>query len=253
MPPITEQIQTLIEQGNTEQALETLANWLRTEQSLALNEVILLRSRYEQVERELGLNLISAEEAARSYSQINFSLLNLVQNVKSGTPTPTIIAPAKKQNLLPFIIVGLSLLSLVLVFIFYGTSSRIAPSDATPVKEEGVIEFPQGNEVSLTTMGSTATYTILTSKAEPYNPENQKITLTIRCFLKGVYDMNFWSADFRLIANELPYAALGNLSKVVAGDSFKDGELYFLIPKDLRKGDLKINFYEEYTVLPLTW
>lgn len=88
MPSITDDVKKLVEQGITEAALETLANWLRTEQSLALNEVIFLRSRYEQV---------------------------------------------------------------------------------------------------------------------------------------------------------------------VQGDSFKDGEVYFLIPKDLRKADLRIKFYEEYTVLPVQW
>ncbi|MFN7119077.1 MAG: hypothetical protein ACK4TA_19925, partial [Saprospiraceae bacterium] len=85
------------------------------------------------------------------------------------------------------------------------------------------------------------------------NPENQKITIKIRCYLKGRYDMNFWESDFRLIANALPYAAQGGLNEIVAGDSFKDGEVYFLIPKDLRKADLSIKFYDQSTTLPLQW
>ena len=65
--------------------------------------------------------------------------------------------------------------------------------------------------------------------------------------------MNFWESDFRLLANDLPYAAQGGLNELVSGDSFKDGEMYFLIPKDLNKADLKIKFYDQYTILPLQW
>ncbi|GEM_PF-1757990 len=251
MPSITEQIQTLVEQGSTEEALETLANWLRTEQSLALNEVILLRSRYEQVQRELGLDLISPEDAARSYNQISFSLLNLLQSVEKGTPTAIPIAAQNSNRNLKFAIVAGAVVLAVIAFFFInrlGSSGR-----ETSISKATALKFPQGKEVSLTMNSSTATYTILEAKTEPYKPENQKITLKIRCFLKGRYDINFWESDFRLVANELPYPAQGGLNELVQSDSFKDGEVYFLIPKDLRKADLRIKFYEEYTVLPVQW
>lgn len=255
MPSITEQVQKLVEQGSTEAALETFANWLRTEQSFALNEVILLRSRYEQVEREVGLDLISEEDAARSYSQINYALLNLVQNVeKNQSGFAEVKTPPNRKG---WLIAGAGALLIIVLLMF--VLKVLLPSRELPNSNPNItaapsnFQFPQGKEASLSVNESTATYTLLEAKAEPYNPEIQKITIKIRCFLKGKYDMNFWDSDFRLIANELPYAAQGGLNEVVAGDSFKDGEVYFLIPKDLRKADLRIKYYDQYTVLPLQW
>lgn len=256
---ITEQVQKLIEEGSTEEALETFANWLRTEQSYALNEVILLRSRYEQVEKELGLDLISSEDATRAYSQINYALLNLVQNVNTGKPD---VNKQVVPNRRGWLIAGAGAL-LILVLLMFVLKvlfpSRVLPDTSQSEKTETVqkgtaLQFPQGKEVALTSMGTQVTFTVITGRTEPYNPENQKITLKIRCFLhEGRGGMNFWESSFRLLVNEMPYAAQGGLNEVVENESFKDGEVYFLIPTAVRKADLKITFYEEYTVVPLQW
>ncbi len=252
MPEITKQVQNLIEQGNTQEALQTLADWLRTQRTATLNEVILLRSRYEEVERDLGLNLISPEEGARAYSQINFALLNLLQNLDN--PTPTAVPTPNRKG---WLIAGAGALLIIVLLMFVLKvllpSRELPNSDSKEQTGTSHFQFPQGKKVSLSVNGSTATYTLLEAKAEPYNPENQKITLKIRCALDGKYDMNFWESDFRLLANDLPYAAQGGLNELVSGDSFKDGEMYFLIPKDLNKADLKIKFYDQYTILPLQW
>lgn len=247
MPEITNEIQKLIEQGQTEQALEALANWLRTQHTTALNEVILLRSRYEQAEKELSLNLISPEEAARTYSQINYALLNLLQNLDK--PAPFTPSPTNRRG---WLIAGAGAV-LLLVLIMFVLKILYPSREISNSNQDHDMTFPQGNKVSLTVNESTATYTLLEGKAESYNPENQKITLKIRCYLQGKYDMNFWESDFRLIAKELPYAAQGGLNEVVSGDSFKDGEVYFLIPRDLRSADLRINFYDQYTLVPMKW
>ena len=253
MPGITEQIQQLIEEGQTEQALEALANWLRSQHTSALNEVILLRSRYEQAEKELLLNLISPEEAARTYSQINYALLNLLQNLDK--PAPFTPPPTNRRG---WLIAGAGAVLLLVLIMFvlkilYPSREISNTNQTNNIKSSYNVKFPQGNKVSLTVNESTATYTLLEGKGEPYNPENQKITLKIRCYLQGKYDMNFWESDFRLIANELPYAAQGGLNELVSGDSYKDGEVYFLIPKDLRSADLRINFYDQYTLVPMNW
>lgn len=256
MPEITEKIQKLIEEGQTEKALESLTDWIRTQQTSALNEVILLRSRYEQVERDLGLNLISPAEAARSFSQINYALLNLLQNLKKPAP---FIVPAPNRRGWLIAGAGAVLLLVLMMFvlkILYPSKNLIKSVQNQSVvnrKNSTAIQFPQGSEASLNILNQTATYTLLEGKAEYYNAENQKITLKIRCFLKGRYDMNFWESDFRLLVNALPYAAQGGLNEVVEGDSFKDGEIYFLIPNDLRKADLSIKFYDQNTTLPLQW
>ncbi|MFN7120022.1 MAG: hypothetical protein ACK4TA_24725, partial [Saprospiraceae bacterium] len=113
MPEITKQIQELIEQGETEKALEMLAEWLRTAQASTLNEVILLRSRYEQAQRELGLNLISPEEAARTYSQINFALLNILQNLDKPA---AFVAPATNRR--GWLIAGAGAVLLLVLIMF---------------------------------------------------------------------------------------------------------------------------------------
>ncbi len=257
MPAIKEQIQKLVIESKTEEALETLIAWIKTRQSNELNEAILLRSRYEQAERDLGMNLISPEDAARVFSQINFSLLNLADNLEKKTVEIRAF-PAGRRGWL----IALSGALLILIFIIF-VSQMLLPgrkfTDAAPrentaaARDQANIDFPEGKEVSLTILGSTATYTFLSGKSDPYNPDNQKVTFKIRCFLKGRYAMNFWESDFRLIANDLPYAAQGGLNEVVEGDSFKDGEIYFLIPKELRKADVRIQFYDQYTVIPIAW
>ncbi|MDX1943747.1 MAG: hypothetical protein SFU99_24480, partial [Saprospiraceae bacterium] len=61
MPEIKEQIQKLVIESKTEEALEALIKWIKSKQSNELNEAIILRSRYEQAERDLGMNLISPD------------------------------------------------------------------------------------------------------------------------------------------------------------------------------------------------
>lgn len=258
MPEITDQIQHLIEQGQTEQALETLASWLRTQQTSALNEVILLRARYEEVQRDLGMNLISPEEAARSYSQINFALLNLLQNIKNPIPQAAATTPNRRGWLIAGAGALLLLVLIMFVFKILFPSRELSNSTTEDVKSNVTsasnIHFPNGKEATLQELDTKVTYTVLEGRAEPYNPENQKITLTIRCFLgKGIGGMNFWESSFRLIVKDLPYAAQGGLNELVENESYKDGEVYFLIPKDARAADLKMTFLDQYTTLPLQW
>ncbi len=269
MPEITEQIHKLIEGGQTEQALETLANWLRTQQTTSLNEVILLRSRYEQVERDLGLNLISAAEAARSFSQINYALLNLLQNINNPvitTPTSTkrsgwLIAGAGAVLLLVLIMFVFKVLFPSRELSTIGESAQISEKETTerlhPAvtnKKVAMIQFPQGQKVSLVVVDTKVTYTVLEGQVEPYNVENQKLNLKIRALLhEGRGGMNFWDSNFRVIVNDLPYAGQGGLNEVVENDSFKDGEIFFIIPKNTRKADLKLTFYKESAILPMEW
>jgi hypothetical protein len=251
MLSITEQVQNLVQQGNTEQALETFANWLRTEQSPALNEVILLRSRYEKVQQEQGLDLISSEDAARAYNQINFSLLNLVQSVQRSTAP----APSVQQSNSPMrwiVLAGVVLLiAVVLIAMNFFVPVKSSESQAT---QTSTLRLPQGNKVSLTSVGTTVTYTVLEARTEPYNAENQKVTVKIRALLgKGIGGMNFWESSFRLFVNDLPYAAQGELNELVENESFKDGEVYFLIPTDARQAVLKFKFLDQSSELPVTW
>lgn len=265
MATITDQVQKLIEQGETETALETLASWLRSQQTSTLNEVILLRSRYEQVQRELGLNLISPEEAARSYSQINFALLNLLQNIEK--PLPNLIQTSNRQR---WLLAGVGFLIFLVVCIIairillpdkirsnpptnVMNSEQTSSSDAESPK--GLpIQFPQGQKASLFVVDTKVTYSVLEGKVEPYNAENQKIILKIRALLhEGRGGMNFWDSNFRVLVNDLPYAGQGGLNEIVENDSFKDGEVFFIIPRNTNKADLKLTFYKENAILPLTW
>lgn len=273
MPEIKEQVQKLIIESKTEEALEALIEWIKSKQSNELNEAIILRSRYEQAERDLGMNLISPEDAARVFSQINFSLLNLVDNLEKKTFAPGVI-PAKRRGWLLALTSSLLILVLamfILKILFPSRelrgseqtekSTQISDNEERTIGDSSnksdkavAVQFPQGNEASLIDSDVKVTYTILESSAESYNAENQKVTVKIRCLLgEGRFGMNFWSSSFRLIADDLPYAAQGNLNELVENESFKDGEVYFLIPKDARAADLQLRFGDQTTILPLKW
>ncbi len=260
MSDIIEKIQALVADSQTEEALEALIQWLRTQQSYTLNEAILLRSRYEQVEKDLSLNLISQEDASRAFSQINFSLLNLMDNLNKGE---TLVAtPSQKKSTKNWIIgiMGILLVGLTILLVF-----KIRPADreeqataasdkAATIMASTVLQFPQGKELKFLGTGNKATYTVLEGSAERYNSAEQRIIFNIRCYNhKGGWGVNFWDDSFRLLLQDLSYAPKSSLNEVVDVDSFKDGEIYFIIPQGTRSADLKISHYGESASLQVRW
>ncbi len=261
MSDIIQKIQALVADSQTEEALEALIQWLRNQQSYTLNEAILLRARYEQVEKDLSLNLMSPEDASRAFSQINFSLLNLMDNLNKAE-TLSVAAPSQKKSSKNWIIgiMGVLLAGLTILLLF-----KIRPADqegqATAESNQAAtsaattaLRFPQGKELKFLGTGNRATYTVLEGTAEKYNSDEQRIIFTIRCYNhKGGWGVNFWDDSFRLLLQDLSYAPKSGLNEVVDVDSFKDGEIYFIIPQGKRAADLKITHYGESAALQVRW
>jgi hypothetical protein len=67
----------------------------------------------------------------------------------------------------------------------------------------------------------------------------------------GRYPVNFWNDNFRLIADDLPRAPVGDLNKVLEGTAAEEGDVEFTFPTNAKSLVLKIRFYGEETDIPL--
>jgi hypothetical protein len=55
------------------------------------------------------------------------------------------------------------------------------------------------------------------------------------------YPANFWNASFRLLADGVPVAPIGDLNEVVDGNAAKEGAIKFAIPAKTQKVALQID------------
>jgi hypothetical protein len=65
------------------------------------------------------------------------------------------------------------------------------------------------------------------------------------------YDTNFWDRSFRLIVEGLPMAPEGGLNELVPGQSAKEGEVLFVIPRGTTGATLKITHADDSTEIRL--
>ncbi len=82
MPTAKEQIQALIAEGQTEEALVLVAQ--------INDDAILLQARYSNAKKQYNMGLVDFGEWQRVQNQVNFALLELVDSPK--------VAPAKPEN-----------------------------------------------------------------------------------------------------------------------------------------------------------
>jgi hypothetical protein len=75
------QIQELISLGKTEEALELLGQ--------LTTDAVLLQSRYNGAKRQYSMGMIDFSEWSRTQAQINYSALEMMNSVRTSTPTPT--------------------------------------------------------------------------------------------------------------------------------------------------------------------
>lgn len=260
MEDLKEHIRALIMQDETDEAVEALLEWSKSNYLRLYDQCILLRARLEQIERESTTNLISPEDATRQMSQINAALLHLLAEM-DARPVPDSADlhpadPAGQRKWLVPVLVGALVVAIGAAAYFYSSPSKTPEDVGAATNASGSLRFPAGKRVVLVENGNEITYEIANGRIERLNPEQQRLILQIRCLPKTAYqqDINFWSRDFRLECPGLPPLAPSNdLNLLAKHGTHQDGALEFLLPHQIRSGKLTIRYGSQSTQLPVSW
>jgi hypothetical protein len=108
---------------------------------------------------------------------------------------------------------------------------------AAPLAGTYPVELPAGQEVK----GEDRIYTILKIALDRHELDQLSLAFTIRMTNQSQYPTNFWNASFRLLADDVPIAPLGDLNEVVDGNAAKEGIVKFAIPAKTQKVALQID------------
>lgn len=112
-----------------------------------------------------------------------------------------------------------------------GPVSAVAASALTP-------------ELSDVTLGS-ATYSVVALQTEVRTTRESGLRVTVRVSNRGNYPLNFWNASFRLLADGLLLSPVGDLNKIVQGNSAEQGDVEFVYPASATDLVLRIMLNEE--------
>ena len=143
-----------------------------------------------------------------------------------------------------------------------GRSEPVSPSSSSPppVSREatpatsaeshpaGAIPLPSLHEVKLA--GGAAVVTILSAQVAPIDAERRTLTFDVRYTNAGRYPANFWGRSFRLIVADVPREPTNSLNEVVGGDSAKEGEVVFELPRGAKDVTLQISAGDEKSRIP---
>ena len=110
-------------------------------------------------------------------------------------------------------------------------AATAAPAGTYPV------ELPAGQEVK----GEDRSYTILKIVLDRHEIDQLALTFTIRMTNQSQYPTNFWNASFRLLADDVPVAPIGDLNELVDGNAAREGTVKFAIPAKTQKVGLQID------------
>jgi hypothetical protein len=89
--------------------------------------------------------------------------------------------------------------------------------------------------------GEDRSYTILKIEVDRHEIDQLALTFTVRMTNQSSYPANFWNASFRLLADDVPVAPIGDLNEVVDGNAAKEGTVKFAIPAKTQKVGLQID------------
>jgi hypothetical protein len=114
-----------------------------------------------------------------------------------------------------------------------GSQATTAP----PPAGDYPVALPAGQEVK----GEDRSYTILRIELDRHEIDQLSLAFTIRMVNRSQYPANFWNASFRLLADDVPVAPIGDLNEVVDGNAAREGTVKFAIPAKTQKVGLQID------------
>jgi hypothetical protein len=118
---------------------------------------------------------------------------------------------------------------------------RVAGASSRSVALPGMREY---------TLGSLS-FTLLKAELVPQTTEKNALRIQVRMMNHQTYPANFWDDSFRLIVDGVPAAPQGGLNELVPGQSAKDGNVVFVIPRDTAAAKLLIRNGNDSTEVPL--
>ncbi len=139
--PIFEAVRQHLQQGETGAALQTMITFLETEgkQTELLHTLRVIQANYNAAKQQELKGILAFQEAQREYSKVNDALLTTIDDLTSGRPTNTRVAPvADKPNRMPWILGGIGLLAIIAIatFFLFRKSGKNTPGNAqSQVKE----------------------------------------------------------------------------------------------------------------------
>ena len=113
------------------------------------------------------------------------------------------------------------------------------------------VALPALRDYKLGAAGFHATFTLLAAEASPHTTEKDGLKIRLRMTSHDRVDHNFWDQSFRLIVDGVPTAPESGLNEVVAGQSAKEGDVIFTLPRGARSAKLAITYYDDRTEIPL--
>ena len=122
-----------------------------------------------------------------------------------------------------------------------------APSPTAPPSATYALALPAMRDYRL----GAATFTVLRAEVSPWTTEKDGLQVRLRMTNHHPYDANFWDRSFRLIVGGVPMAPEGGLNELVPGQSAKEGNILFVIPRGVAGATLKIAHGGESTDIPL--
>lgn len=105
------------------------------------------------------------------------------------------------------------------------SETQTAVSKASPSAAATEIA-PAPSEVTL----GRAVFTLLRTQTQGRTPDTHGLTLSVRMTNNSPYPMNFWNSNFRLLVDGVPHAPIGDLNKVLEGNSALEGDVEFSYP-----------------------
>ncbi len=94
------------------------------------------------------------------------------------------------------------------------------------------------------------TFTLLKAEVAPRTSEKDGLAVRLRMLNRGRYDANLWDRSFRLIVDGVPMAPVGGLNELVPGESAKEGEVVFVVPRGTPAATFKITYGGDSTEIP---
>jgi Effector-associated domain 11 len=234
----------LISKGEFTTAIKYLEIKAGQDQDL-LSDLSQLHSQYNRLQKEIMLNTISRPDAELKINQLNAALVGF-----SSLTTP--LQHPKSQSSSKW------LWLLLVIPLAYGINILLkpAPEPETPSliqvpakltnKSSKNIQLPALCMLIFGQGKPTVTYTFNTAKIASYSNDKNLITIGLRCINHDRYPINFWNNSFRFKAENYPkFAPTGDLNKLVDADSFQDGEITFLLPKNVTTGEVIVATSDE--------
>lgn len=96
-----------------------------------------------------------------------------------------------------------------------------------------------------------ATFTLLKAEVLPQTTEKEALQIRLRMTNHGRFDTNFWDRSFRLVVDGVPVAPGNTLNELVPGQSAKEGDVMFVLPRGTTAARLKITYNDDSTEISL--